>query len=252
MKDIPIVKYLKKLGISYHAAYNAVKRFSETGKNSDRERIGRPKKTTAKEDRKIVMTSKRNRRLTAPEIAADINCGRLEKISVSTVKRRLLDAGFRGCIAVKKPLLRPTNKQKRLQWARLHENWTVSDWEKVLWSDESKFDLFGTKRRIYVRRQPGERFRNECLVPTVKHGGGSILVWGCFAGGKVGNLKRIDGIMKKEDYHQILQRHAIPSGNTLVGQGFWFQEDNDPKHSSNLCRNYLNVKEKQGMPFKNS
>ena len=45
-------------------------------------------------------------------------------------------------------------------------------------TDESRFELFGTKRRVYIRRYPGERFRKECVVPTMKHGCGSLAVWG--------------------------------------------------------------------------
>ena len=43
--------------------------------------------------------------------------------------------------------------------------------EKELWIDESKFQLFGTKRRQYERRRPGKRVMEACVMPTVKHGG---------------------------------------------------------------------------------
>lgn len=58
--------------------------------------------------------------------------------------------------------------------------------------------------------------------------------WGCFSGTGVGDLPRIKGIMKKEQYKSILIRHAVPSGRRIVGQGFTFQADNDPKHASLL------------------
>ena len=73
------------------------------------------------------------------------------------------------------------------------------------------------------------------------------MVWGCFGGKKVGDLKKIEGILKKEGYHNILIRNAIPSDLRNIGNNFVFQEDNDPKHSSDLCRNYLNNKEKSGV-----
>lgn len=49
--------------------------------------------------------------------------------------------------------------------------------------------------------------------------------------------------MRKEDYQKILQNQLIPSSRALFPDGdFIFQEDNDPKHASHLCRNYLESK----------
>jgi len=163
------------------------------------------------------------------------------------VKRRLREAGIFGRAAARKPLLRPTNKKKRLVWGKEHINWTPEQWSKVLWTDESKFELFGSKRRVYVRRRAGERMKDECVQPSVKHGGGSCMVWGCFAGASSGHLVEVKGTMKKEQYHSILQRHAIPSGIRMVGRNFILQQDNDPKHTSKLCRDYLKRKESTGV-----
>ena len=95
-----------------------------------------------------------------------------------------------------------------------------------------------------MRRRTGERLNDDCISPTVKHGGGHIMVWGSFPGGGVGDLVKIEGIMDKKVYHNIV--HALPSGRRLIGDNFVFQEDNDPKHSSNYCRNYLRRKEAAG------
>ena len=78
---------------------------------------------------------------------------------------------------------------------------------------------------------------SECVVPTVKYGGGSINLWGCFSQAGVGDFVRIDGIMKKEDYRKILETNAIPSGLRLNDLGFIFMQDNDP----NTLPNYAKV-----------
>ena len=226
--------------------YN-VKKFQVSNSFANKKRSGRPRNTTSTDDRYLVITSKRNRRLTAPEITAHVNLNRDVPISVSTVKRRLQAAGLHGRIAVRKPLLRAVNKKKRLQWAKIHKDWTTKEWEKVLWSDESKFEIFGSKRRIFVRRSAGEKILDQCVVPSVKFGGGSVMVWGCFGGGSVGDLVKIDGILKKEGYKRILQKNAIPSGKKLIGKEFIFMHDNDPKHSSKLCKAYLETQERKNV-----
>ena len=99
---------------------------------------------------------------------------------------------------VRKPLLRKGNKTKRLKYAWEHNNWNSDQWKKVLWSDKSKFEIFGSKRLQYVRRRNGEELQEPCLQRTVKHGGGSIQVLDCISAGGVGDLVGIDWIMNAE------------------------------------------------------
>ena len=74
----------------------------------------------------------------------------------------------------------------------------------------------------------------ECLTPSVKHGGGNVMVWSCFGGGKVGDVYRLKGILK-EGHHSILQCHAIPCERHLIGANFLLQQDNDPSTSPNYA-----------------
>lgn len=223
-----------------------MKRFKDTRSHENRKRCGRSRITTRREDKYVTILSKRERTRTAPDIREELNSMRSTPLSVPTVRRRLLEVGLKGRIAAKKPLLREVNIMKRLQWAKDHESWDTNQWARVLFTDESKFDLFGNKRRVFVRRLVGERMNPSCIVPTVKHGGGSVLVWGSFARSGVGDLIRISGILNKEGYLNILQQNAIPSGKRLVGRGFILQQDNDPKHSSKLCRGFVNEEEQKG------
>ena len=95
-------------------------------------------------------------------------------ISTSTVQRRRRESGFHGRIAAKKPRLKETNKKKRLVWAKKHNEWTIERWKSVLWSDESKFEIFGSNRRVFVRRREGEQMISACVVPTEKHEGEEV------------------------------------------------------------------------------
>jgi hypothetical protein len=68
-----------------------------------------------------------------------------------------------------------------------------------------------------------------CVVPSVKHGGGGVILWSCSAGDTVCNLFRIHGTLDQHGYHSILQPYTISPGLGLVGESFVFQQDNEPK-----------------------
>ena len=146
-----------------------IKRHLETGGNSDRKRSGRPKATTQSEDKFLRVNSLCDRRLTGQHLQAQLNIGRSKEVSVSTVKRRLRAAGLTGRVAVRKPLLRWQNKKKRLARVMKHRQCTTKNWKKVFWTDKSKFEIFGSSRRVFVHRPGGERMVPQCVTPTVKH-----------------------------------------------------------------------------------
>ena len=202
--------------ISKAGVHNTIKRFKETGQYCDLPQPGQPRKIDEHDDHCITRLSMSNRKLTAPQIMREYNQTAEKLVCVRTIRNRLMKGGLRGRVTAKKPLLRKANKVKRLQWARKHVNLTISQWKTVVWSDESKFELFGNKRRIFVRRHQNEHYIPQCIVPTVKHEGGSIMVWGCFAGHKIGDLIRVRGIMKEEQYREILENHTVPSAHRMV------------------------------------
>ena len=76
-----------------------------------------------------------------------------------------------------------------------------------MWTDETKVELFGKAQYCTVYRKQNEAFKDKNTVPTVKHGGGSQMFWGCFAASGTGCLDCVQGIMKSEDYQIILERN---------------------------------------------
>lgn len=215
----------------------------------DAPRSGRPKATTPREDRTIKFKSLSDRRLTGKAMAlkeAPTFCK--NKISVRTAGNILKKADLNGRVARKKPLVSKRNRAARFQWAKIHRQVTVEEWKNVIFSDESPFTLFQEGGKIYIRRRVGEEFLDECLFPTVKHGGGKIQVWGCFTWYGAGPLKRIIGNMDGAMYREILKAHMAPYRKRLAEEHkipeeeIIFQQDNDPKHKSKKVQTYLKNK----------
>ena len=101
-------------------------------------------------------------------------------------------------------------------------------WSNVLWSDKTKIELFGHHEIQKVWRKNGTAYIPKNTVPTVKYGGGSIMIWGCFSAAGVGNIDII-----AEKYKNILEKNLLSSVESLnLTQDWIFQQDNDPKHTA--------------------
>ena len=98
-------------------------------------------------------------------------------------------------------------KKSRLRFATAHGDKDCTFWRNVLWSDETKIELFGHNDHYYVWRKKGEACNSKNPIPTVKHGGGRIMLGGVFAAGATGALHKIDGIMRQENYVDVLKQH---------------------------------------------
>ena len=102
-----------------------------------------------------------------------------------------------------------------------------------MWSDETKMYLFGQNAKRYVWRKQGTAHLPFNTIPIVKHGGGSIMLWGCFLAAETGRLVRIEGTMNGAKYRQIFDANLLQSANDLrLGRRFTFQQDNDLKHTA--------------------
>ena len=73
-----------------------------------------------------------------------------------------------------------------------------------------KIELFGNAHQQFVYRRRNGAYKENNTLLTVKHGGGSIMLWGCFAASGTGGLDRITGIIKSENYQEILEQNVLP------------------------------------------
>src|SRR5215813_1986671 len=96
----------------------------------------------------------------------------------------------------------------------------------------------------------GHRYDCQHLIPTVKFGGGSVMVWGCFSWWGLGPLVVIDGTLNQKTYKELLQTHKVPiQGACGENADFWFQQDNAPCHKTNSIMAWMTKNEVRVLPW---
>ncbi|KAK3554572.1 hypothetical protein QTP70_025523 [Hemibagrus guttatus] len=106
-------------------------------------------------------------------------------------------------------------------------------------SEQTKIELFGLNGKRHVWRKPGTAHHLANTIPRVKHGGGSIMLWGCFSAAGTGRLVRMERKMNAAMYRDILDENLLQSILDLrLGRRFIFQQDNDPKHTAKITKEW--------------
>ncbi len=164
--------------------------------------------------------------MSAASIAAEVEGVGGQPVRAQTIHNTLHQIDLHGCRPRRKPLLKMMHKKARKQFAEDKQTNDMDYWYHVLWSDETKTNLFGSDGVKHVKRQPGEEYKDKCVLPTVKHGGGSVMVGGCMSAAGTVELQFIEGTMKANMYCDILKQSRIPSLRRL-GCRAVFQHDND-------------------------
>lgn len=211
-------------------------------------RCGRARKLTARAVRHLRKLVLKDRRASASHLSEEVSTAVGVKISAQTVRRTLHEMNLHGRRPRRKPLLKQRHKTARMEFAESHTNETEGYWQNILWSDETKINLFGSDGVQHVWREVGEDYHQDCVVPTVKHGGGSVLVWGCMSSSGVGEMTFIDGIMNARVYVDILQTFMLSSLKKLGRRGI-FMQDNDPKHTARVTKEFLHSKKVKTMEW---
>ncbi|GFV92688.1 transposable element Tcb2 transposase [Trichonephila clavipes] len=97
--------------------------------------------------------------VTRSTIRADVGVA----IVPQTISRQLAEANLKSKRPFRALPLTPEHRQLRLQWCQARSMWNVTDWQKVVFSDESRF-VWGTDdNRVRVCRCPGEPYNSPTL-----------------------------------------------------------------------------------------
>ena len=203
---------------------------------------GRKRKLSAAATRVLRRQVVKNPRVIAKHLQQDLVAAGTE-VLVPTVRCILNAKGLHDQTPRRTPLLTQKHKKIRLQFAKNYINKPKRFWDSVLWSDETKLEFFRPMDQQYVWRRKKEAYAEKNTLPTVKHGGGSLMLWGCFASSGTGNLQRVEGKMDSIKYQEILGENVTPSVRKLkLGCHWTFQQDNDPKHTSKSTKAWFQKK----------
>jgi len=198
-----------------------VKRKSDQGTVETATRSGQPCKTSNQDLREIKSALIANQKSKLSKVRDTLTA----QISTRTLRKQIHDLGFNNRVAVKKPYVNDIQRRKRIEFAQTHLAWTLADWKKVIWSDESSFEIGKNSRSVSVWRTKCEKYESDCLEPTFKSGRTSTMVWGAFFDTTKTNLVFIPPKSRKAaDFIQ----HVYKPG--LVP----FLQEHDPDHSLNL------------------
>lgn len=124
-----------------------INKFIKCKKIDNFEQPGRLKRLNDRAVRRIVAEVKGNASSSALKIAETITAEEGNPFSASSVSRALHSHVYFGHCPRRKPLILKVNKKKSLNFAKKYNNCDFSFWKTVLLTDESKFEIFGAKKR---------------------------------------------------------------------------------------------------------
>ena len=162
-------------------------------------------------------------------------------ISTSTISRFLQQYNMTSYIASKKPRIRLKQRRARIDRCNEHLSWSVPDWSKVIFSDESKYEVPNRKNRIYFRRFRTDQTHSEQSQKRT-HGGGGLSVWSFIKCHDSDPLIVFDGHLNSLKYIDLLEEHSpialkrVPN-NQL--NDIFYQHDNARPHLSKTTQGFF-------------
>lgn len=219
-------------------------RLIQTGSVADRQRPGQPRVTTLRQDRYIRLTHLRDRFRSSARTARETRGRRRRRVSATTVRRRLKDAGIRCRRPYVGARLTRQHRRNRLNWATAHARWQMRDWRNILFTDETKVMLDSSDKRQHVYRRRGERFVDACVQQLDRWGRGSVMIWAGISYHGVTDLVFINngpgrgrGLTAQRYIAEVLRPVAIPYIQQHMGMSLL--QDNARPHAARATQQYL-------------
>ncbi|UYV60677.1 hypothetical protein LAZ67_1001850 [Cordylochernes scorpioides] len=213
------------------------RRWLEQGNVAIYRNVGATRVTSARVDRRILRQAVAAPQATCTAILQHVQDTLDHSISTRTISRRLVANGLHSCRPLRRLPLTPPNRRQRLEWCRARSTW-MTEWHRVVFSDESRFCLSSDSRRVRVWRRRGERSNPAAIVerPTVRKRG--IMVWGAIAYDSRSPLLRIQGTMTAQRYvDDVLRPVTLPYLQGVPNA--LYQQDNARPHTARISQQAL-------------
>ena len=154
----------KDLEVPVSTVRRVIKKFKEHGTVANLPRSGRKRKIDDRFQRKIVQMVGKNPRLTSKQVQAALQ-SEGTTLSTRTIRRRLNEKGLYGRRPRKTPFLTQRHKKARLEFAKTYLRKPKTFWKNVLWSDETKVELFGKghQHRVFRKKMRPSKRRTRSL-----------------------------------------------------------------------------------------
>ncbi|GFV89201.1 transposable element Tcb2 transposase [Trichonephila clavipes] len=216
------------------AVRNCWEQWAREGTHVRKTGSGATRKTTRRKDRRIGRQALVDTTVTRSTIRADVCVA----IVPQTISRHFAEANLKSRRPFRALPLTPEHRQLRLQWCHARSMWNVTAWQKVVFSDESRFVLGTDGNRVRVWRCPGERYNSphNVLRHTARTAG--VMVRGALANDSRSTLIVIRGTLTGQRYvDDILRPHVGPFLNGLPGA--IFRQDNARPHTARVAQDFL-------------
>jgi transposase len=237
------------LGYPKSTVHEVIAAYRDHGIEKPSPRSGRPPILTERDGRHLMQILNKDRKTNLNELYENFVSSTSVNVSKFTLRRYLHKLKVYGRIGAKKPFVNAANRMKRLSWAKKRKNW-IDEWEKIIWSDESRFVVFGGDGKRYVWRTIYEKYNPNCLIPTFKSGQESVMIWGCFTKNELGPLVRLEGRVTANIYIEMLENYLIPFINDLENKDdYTFQEDNAPIHTAKIAKKWKSDNNIKSLPW---
>jgi len=154
--DLKSTQIGRNLNVPRTTVQCVLRRLQTTPSGANEPRSGRPISITPRAVRILLRQLRSEPKITWRQLKTNTGID----LDARTLNATLRAHGISHWLALKRPKLTPEAARLRLKWAKTHEDWTVDQWRKVIWSDEASVArgsdktpewVFGTRKQKWDR-----------------------------------------------------------------------------------------------------